>query len=59
MSIGPTVLAQSAESYRKIRNSARFVLGNLRDSRLSEDKMMPYEKMPLVSPSWRESIRLM
>ncbi|KAJ2930974.1 hypothetical protein H1R20_g6118, partial [Candolleomyces eurysporus] len=29
MSIGPTVLSQSAESYRKIRNSARFCLGNM------------------------------
>ncbi|KAG1872417.1 tRNA synthetases class I-domain-containing protein [Suillus subalutaceus] len=29
MSIGPTVLAQCAESVRKIRNSARFVLGNI------------------------------
>lgn len=29
MSIGPTVLAQTAESMRKIRNSARFLLGNI------------------------------
>ncbi|KAG9311700.1 hypothetical protein JVU11DRAFT_7938 [Chiua virens] len=29
MSIGPTVLAQTAESMRKIRNSARFMLGNI------------------------------
>ncbi|KAG1887595.1 tRNA synthetases class I-domain-containing protein [Suillus subluteus] len=29
MSIGPTVLAQCAESMRKIRNSARFILGNI------------------------------
>ncbi|KAI6099470.1 tRNA synthetases class I-domain-containing protein [Pisolithus croceorrhizus] len=29
MSIGPTVLAQTAESMRKIRNSARFILGNI------------------------------
>ncbi|OAX32892.1 isoleucyl-tRNA synthetase [Rhizopogon vinicolor AM-OR11-026] len=28
-SIGPTVLAQCAESMRKIRNSARFILGNI------------------------------
>ncbi|KAF9254893.1 isoleucyl-tRNA synthetase [Marasmius fiardii PR-910] len=31
MSIGPTVLAQTAESMRKIRNSARFMLGNIGD----------------------------
>jgi hypothetical protein len=35
MSIGPTVLAQAAESMRKIRNSARFILGNIGDERLS------------------------
>jgi len=29
MSIGPTILAQAAESLRKIRNSARFILGNI------------------------------
>ncbi|KAG6331358.1 hypothetical protein ID866_7732 [Astraeus odoratus] len=29
ISIGPTVLAQVAESMRKIRNSARFMLGNI------------------------------
>jgi len=29
MSIGPMVLAQCAESMRKIRNSARFILGNI------------------------------
>lgn len=29
MSIGPTVLAQTAESTRKIRNSTRFLLGNI------------------------------
>lgn len=29
MSIGPTVLSQAAESLRKIRNSARFILGNI------------------------------
>ncbi|EGN92511.1 hypothetical protein SERLA73DRAFT_172840 [Serpula lacrymans var. lacrymans S7.3] len=31
MSIGPTVLSQVAESMRKIRNSARFILGNIGD----------------------------
>ncbi|KAH6909637.1 tRNA synthetases class I-domain-containing protein [Coprinopsis sp. MPI-PUGE-AT-0042] len=29
MSLGPTVLSQTAETYRKIRNSARFALGNI------------------------------
>ncbi|KAI9460791.1 tRNA synthetases class I-domain-containing protein [Boletus coccyginus] len=36
MSIGPTVLAQTAESMRKIRNSARFLLGNI-GSKASKD----------------------
>lgn len=31
MSIGPKILGQSAESLRKIRNSARFILGNIGD----------------------------
>jgi isoleucyl-tRNA synthetase len=31
MPIGPTILAQAAESLRKIRNSARFILGNIGD----------------------------
>lgn len=29
VSIGPTVIAQVAESYRKLRNSARFCLANI------------------------------
>ncbi|KZP15924.1 isoleucyl-tRNA synthetase [Athelia psychrophila] len=46
MSIGPTVLNQAAESLRKIRNSARFILGNIGDEegqrqfeRVGRDKM--------------------
>ncbi|KAF5369061.1 hypothetical protein D9758_002922 [Tetrapyrgos nigripes] len=31
MAIGPTVLSQTAESLRKIRNSTRFMLGNIGD----------------------------
>ncbi|TDL24631.1 isoleucyl-tRNA synthetase [Rickenella mellea] len=31
MSLGPTVLAQAAEAVRKLRNSARFILGNIGD----------------------------
>lgn len=29
MSIGPTQLAQCAEALRRVRNSARFILGNI------------------------------
>ncbi|KAI0088191.1 isoleucyl-tRNA synthetase [Irpex rosettiformis] len=48
MSIGPTVLSQCAESYRKIRNAARFILGNSGDRRLPELERVPYEELPLV-----------
>lgn len=46
VSIGPTVLAQVAESMRKIRNSARFCLGNIGDEKNFE--RVPREKMGLV-----------
>jgi len=48
MSIGPTVIAQAAESMRKIRNSARFCLGNLGDGRVLEADRVPRDKMGLV-----------
>lgn len=35
--MGQTVLAQSAESLRKIRNSARFILGNIGDVESRKD----------------------
>ncbi|KAG8216484.1 tRNA synthetases class I-domain-containing protein [Butyriboletus roseoflavus] len=38
MSIGPTVLAQTAESMRKIRNSARFLLGNIGSTALQDSE---------------------
>ncbi|EDR09531.1 uncharacterized protein LACBIDRAFT_318681 [Laccaria bicolor S238N-H82] len=46
VSIGPTVLAQVAESMRKIRNSARFCLGNIGDKQTF--KRVPREKMGLA-----------
>lgn len=45
VSVGPTSLAQVAESLRKLRNTARFMLGNLGDgerlpaSEASKDEM--------------------
>ena len=48
MSIGPTLLAQCAESYRKIRNTARFLLGNLGDRRLSKDEKVAREQLGMV-----------
>ncbi|KAF9459744.1 tRNA synthetases class I-domain-containing protein [Collybia nuda] len=49
MSIGPTVLAQAAESMRKIRNSARFALGNIGDEGTrSQLKRVPRGEMGLA-----------
>ncbi|KAG6909906.1 hypothetical protein DXG01_014426 [Tephrocybe rancida] len=45
MSIGPTVLAQVAESLRKIRNSARFMLGSIGDDTFER---VPREQMGLA-----------
>ncbi|KXN89152.1 Isoleucine--tRNA ligase [Leucoagaricus sp. SymC.cos] len=36
MSIGPKVLSQTAEKLRKIRNTTRFILGNLSDGKVFE-----------------------
>lgn len=54
MSIGPTVLNQAAESLRKIRNSARFILGNIGDEegqrqfeRVGRDKMGIVSALPV------------
>ncbi|ESK91771.1 isoleucyl-trna synthetase [Moniliophthora roreri MCA 2997] len=46
MSIGPTVLAQTAESMRKIRNSMRFMLGNIDEE--SRNIVVPREQMGLA-----------
>ncbi|KAH7926232.1 isoleucyl-tRNA synthetase [Leucogyrophana mollusca] len=46
MSIGPTVLAQSAQSLRKIRNSARFILGNIGDA-TTRRNVQPVDKQDL------------
>jgi len=43
--IDNTILAQHAESYRKIRNTFRFILGNLQDSFEKQD----FEKIDLNS----------
>lgn len=50
MAIGPKILSQAAESMRKIRNSTRFLLGNLGDgSALAELERVPREQLGLVS----------
>ena len=37
--IGPAVLSQTADSLRKIRNTARFILGNVDFTDLSRPKL--------------------
>lgn len=50
MSIGPTVLSQAAEALRKIRNSARFMLGNMGDKEsLRSLERVPKADLGLVS----------
>lgn len=43
--IGKTILKQMSEIYRKIRNTARFLLGNLHDFDPAKDAV-PYEQLP-------------
>jgi isoleucyl-tRNA synthetase len=43
--IGKNILKQLADVYRKIRNTARFLLGNLHDFNPAKDAV-PYEELP-------------
>nr|WP_242040938.1 isoleucine--tRNA ligase [Leptolyngbya sp. FACHB-261] len=43
--IGKTILNQMADVYRKIRNTARFLLGNLHDFDPAKDAV-PYDQLP-------------
>ncbi|NEP18180.1 MAG: isoleucine--tRNA ligase [Leptolyngbya sp. SIO4C1] len=45
--IGKTILKQLADVYRKIRNTARFLLGNLYDFDPAKDAV-PYEQLPAL-----------
>ena len=50
MSIGPTVISQAVESLRKLRNTARFCLGNMGDAAtMSKLQRVPKNEMGLVS----------
>lgn len=50
MSIGPKILEQASESLRKIRNSARFILGNMGDPTTgAKSGLMPKDRLGLVS----------
>lgn len=49
MSISPKILEQPSESLRKIRNSARFILGNIGDAGTRADfERVPRDKLGLV-----------
>ena len=45
ISIGQAILKQMSDVYRKIRNTARFLLGNLHDFDPAKDAV-PYEQLP-------------
>lgn len=45
MRLGPNILGQMADAYRKIRNTARFLLGNLHDFDPAKDAVA-YEQLP-------------
>jgi len=47
MAIGPKILEQTSESLRKIRNSARFILGNIGDPATRD--LVPKDELGLVS----------
>ena len=50
MAIGPKILGQTSESLRKIRNSARFILGNIGDpATRAKSSLVPKDKLGLVS----------
>ena len=49
VSMSKTSLAQSAEALRKLRNSARFILGNAGDYRARESVASLKDKLSLVS----------
>jgi isoleucyl-tRNA synthetase len=50
MSIGPQILEQTSESLRKVRNTARFILGNIGelDGR-TKPGLVPKDQLGLVS----------
>jgi len=47
LAVSPSIMKQVSESYRKIRNTARFLLGNLYDFDPAKD-MVAYEDMPEI-----------
>lgn len=49
VSIGPNIMKQTFESYRKLRNTARYLIGNLADftpAGLEGSNAVPYDELP-------------
>jgi isoleucyl-tRNA synthetase len=49
VSIGPNIMKQTFESYRKLRNTARYLIGNLADftpTGLEGSNAIPYDDLP-------------
>jgi isoleucyl-tRNA synthetase len=49
VNIGPNIIKQTFESYRKLRNTARYLIGNLADFVPAEEPdstVVPYESLP-------------
>lgn len=49
VNIGPNIIKQTFESYRKLRNTARYLIGNLSDfvpAGLENSNAVPYEELP-------------
>lgn len=49
VSIGPNIIKQTFESYRKLRNTARYLIGNLADfvpDGQPESTAVPYDELP-------------
>lgn len=44
VSVSDNIIKQTAEAYRKIRNTCRFILGNISDFDVEKD-MVPYEEL--------------
>lgn len=50
VAVGPSALAQVSESVRRLRNTARFILGNIADGKSSESAITASrDEMSLVS----------
>ncbi len=57
--IGDIIMQQSMESYRKIRNTIRFILGNLYDYDVSKSKEYQLRDFDVyILNKWKETVKL-